>query len=113
MILDAAYDSHNNYQLLSENNINPIIALNNRARINPVLTGKLTVSPDGKILGPTGCNLVYWGYCKTRNRHKFRCPAALNKCKCLFLNVCSKSNYGRTFYIHPTDELRLIGKIPR
>ena len=111
--LDAGYDGHQNYQLLSQLNINPIIALNERSGTNPLLTGKLTISQDGKIQGPANCPLVYWGYDKNRNRHKLRCPAALGKCNCLFLKVCSKSDYGRTFYIHPTDNLRLIGKIPR
>jgi transposase len=111
--LDAAYDSHQNYQLLSKLNIKPIIALNERSKTNPLLLGQLKISPQGEILGPTNCPLVYWGYCKSRNRHKFRCPVVLGKHDCLFFTVCSKSSYGRTFYLHPTDDIRLIGKIPR
>lgn len=111
--LDAGYDGHLNYQLLSELNINPIIALNERTKTYPLLTGELHISQDGKIQGPANCDLVYWGYCKSRNRHKFRCPAVLGKCTCLFLTACSDSKYGRTFYIHPTDDLRLVGRIPR
>ena len=111
--LDAGYDGHPNYQLLSELNIHPIIALNERVGTNPLITGELHISPDGKIQGPANCDLVYWGYCRARNRHKFRCPAALGKVDCLFLSTCSDSKYGRTFYIHPTDDLRLVGKIPR
>jgi len=113
-MLDAGYDGHSIYKLLSENNITPIIALNERGGINPLLTGELTISQDGKICGPADCPLVYWGFCKNRNRHKFRCPAVLGKFECLFKKSCSKSHYGRTFYIHPTDDLRLVGRrIPR
>jgi len=112
-MLDAGYDGHPSYKLLSENNIIPIIALNERGGINPLLTGELTITPDGKIQGPAGCPLVYWGFCKGRNRHKFRCPDAVGKFNCLFKKSCSKSSYGRTFYIHPTDDLRLVGPIPR
>ena len=99
--------------MLSELKINPIIALNERARTNPLLTGELRISPDGEIQCPANCNLVYWGYCKSRNRHKFRCPAILGKVECLFLSACSNSKYGRTFYIHPTDDKRLVGRVPR
>jgi transposase len=112
-VLDAGYDGHRNYQLLSKLNINPIIALNERSGTNPLLTGELSITSDGKIQGPAGCLPVYWGYDHNRNRLKFRCPAKLGRCDCLFLNVCSKSDYGRTFYLHPTDDLRLIGKTPR
>ncbi|MBM4463870.1 MAG: hypothetical protein FJ012_11210 [Chloroflexi bacterium] len=44
---------------------------------------------------------------------KFRCPAALGKCQCLFRSTCSQSRYGRTFYLHPKRDYRLIGPIPR
>ncbi|MFN3966604.1 MAG: transposase, partial [Endomicrobiia bacterium] len=112
-VLDAGYDSHSNYQLLFQLNINPVIALNQRTGINPLLTGELNVSPDGKIQCSAGCSLVYWGYDLNRNRLKFRCPAKLGRCNCLFIRYCSNSHYGRTFYIHPTDDLRLVGRIPR
>ena len=97
----------------TDNGIIPIIALNERGGINPLLSGELSISTDGKIVGPAGCPLVYWGFDPNRNRLKFRCPAAVKKFNCLFKKSCSKSSYGRTFYIHPTDDLRLVGPIPR
>jgi len=109
-MLDAGYDGHPNYKLLSDNNIIQIIALNERGGVNPLLSGELSISPDGKIYGPANCTLVYWGFCKNRDRHKFRCPAAVKKFNCLFKSSCSKFFYGRTFYIHPTDDLRLVGR---
>ncbi len=33
--------------------------------------------------------------------------------KCLFRSTCSLSSYGRTFYLHPDRDYRLIGPIPR
>ena len=112
-MLDAGYDGHPSYKLLDDNGIIPIIALNERGGINPLLSGELSISTDGKIVGPAGCPLVYWGFDPNRNRLKFRCPAAVKKFNCLFKKSCSKSSYGRTFYIHPTDDLRLVGPIPR
>jgi len=112
-MLDAGYDGHPAYKLLNDNGITPIIALNKRNGINPLLSGKLSISTDGKICGPANCPLVYWGFDPNRNRLKFRCPATVKKINCLFKKSCSKSSYGRTFYIHPTDDLRLIGSIPR
>ena len=44
---------------------------------------------------------------------KFRCPAAVGKCECLFRSTCSQSKYGRTFYLNPERDYRLIGPIPR
>ena len=50
---------------------------------------------------------------KKRGRLKFRCPAALGRCQCLFHPTCSLSPYGKTFYLHPERDYRLIGPIPR
>jgi len=48
-----------------------------------------------------------------RRRLKFRCPAALGRCQCLFGSTCSLSPYGKTFYLHPERDYRLIAPIPR
>jgi len=57
--------------------------------------------------------VVYWDKDKRRGRLKFRCPAALGRCKCLFRSACSLSSYGRSFYLHPERDYRLVGPIPR
>ena len=68
---------------------------------------------DGTYTCVVGFKMVYWGKDKKRGRLKFRCPAALGKCTCLFSSSCSLSSYGRTFYLHPERNYRLIGPIPR
>lgn len=60
-----------------------------------------------------GKNAYYAGYDKQRNRLKFRCPAALGRDTCLFKGSCYTSEYGRTFYLLPEDNLRIIGKVAR
>jgi hypothetical protein len=58
--------------------------------------------------------LIFWGFNPGRNRFKFRCPLALGKItSCKFSKSCSTSSYGRTFYLHPTDDTRLFPEIPR
>ena len=60
-----------------------------------------------------GFKVVYWGRDEKRGWLKFRSPAALGKCHCLFRSTCSLSSYGRSFYLHPERNCRLIGPIPR
>lgn len=111
---DAAYDAYKNYSyLVKEEGINPFIALKHRPEKGSVPFDKLNLSPNGKYLCQAGYECVNWGYEKKRGRFKLRCPAALGKQVCLFRNLCSSSPYGRTFYLYPDKELRLVGPIPR
>ena len=71
------------------------------------------LSSDGRYTCLAGFPVVYWGQDRKRGRLKFRCPAAVGKCRCLFQSGCSTSSYGRTFYLHPERDYRLAGPIPR
>jgi len=111
---DAAYDAYENYRLAIEDmGVAPIIALNRRNGADALTAGNLSLSPDNKYTCLAGFQVVYWGKDAKRGRLKFRCPAALGKCQCIFQRVCSPSSYGRTFYLHPDRDYRLIGPIPR
>jgi len=61
--------------------------------------------------------MVFWGYQKSRNRLKWRCPPAAgsrkvkDQVKCD--KPCSPSVYGRTVYTKPRGDLRLSTKTPR
>ena len=112
--MDAAYDAYENYRFAIEDmGVAPIIALNPRNGADALVSGSLYLFPDGKYTCLAGFQVVYWGKDPKRGRLKFRCPAALGKCQCLFQSVCSRSSYGRTFYLHPDRDYRLIGPIPR
>jgi hypothetical protein len=112
--MDSAYDSHENYRFaIEEANVAPIIALNPRGGIDAITRGSLYLSEDGSYTCVTGFKVVYWGKDKKRGRLKFRCPAAVGRCQCLFRSTCSLSHYGKTFYLHPNRDYRLIGPIPR
>ena len=54
------------------------------------------------------------GYDRKRCLHKFRCPFAQRKGDnpCSRKDQCSKSPYGRVFYIKSEDDIRLFGPIP-
>ena len=112
--MDAAYDNYENYRFaIEEIGAAPIIALNPRGRIDAITEGSLYLADDGSYTCVAGFKVVYWGKDKKRGRLKFRCPAALGKCQCLFRSTCSLSSYGRSFYLHPERNYRLIGPIPR
>jgi len=112
--MDSAYDAYENYRSAIEDmGVAPIIALNPRGRVDAISEGFLYLSGDGTYTCFAGFKLVYWGKEEKRGRFKFRCPAALGRCQCLFRSSCSLSSYGRTFYLHPARDYRLIGPIPR
>jgi len=112
--MDSAYDSYENYRFAIEDiGAAPIIALNQRGRVDAIIEGSLYLADDGTYTCFAGLKVVYWGKDKKRGRLKFRCPAALGKCQCLFRSTCSLSPYGKTFYLHPERDYRLIGPIPR
>jgi len=112
--MDSAYDSHENYRFAIEDaKVAPIIALNPRGGVDAVTSSALYLAEDGSYTCLAGFKVVYWGKEEKRGRLKFRCPAALGKCECLFRSTCSQSRYGRTFYLHPKRDYRLIGPIPR
>jgi len=112
--MDAIYDSYENYRfVIEEIGAAPIIALNPRGRVDAITDSSLYLSDDGTFTCFAGFKVVYWGKDEKRGRLKFRCPAALGRCQCLFRSSCSLSAYGRTFYLHPERDYRLIGPIPR
>jgi len=112
--MDSAYDSYENYRFAIEDiGTAPIIALNRRGKIDAITAGSLYLSDDGTYTCLAGFKVVYWGKDEKRGRLKFRCPAAVGKCQCLFRSICSLSPYGKTFYLYPDRDYRLIGPIPR
>jgi len=112
--MDAAYDDQKNYRFaIEEAHVAPIIALNPRNGVDALTSQALKMDKDGSYICMAGHTVVYWGKEAKRNRLKFRCPAAVGKCECLFRSLCSQSKYGRTFYLNPERDYRLIGPIPR
>lgn len=112
--MDAAYDNYETYRFAIEDiGASPIIALNPRGRVEAITSSSLYLTDEGSYTCFAGFKVVYWGKEKKRGRLKFRCPQALGKCQCLFRSECSASSYGRTFYLYPKRDYRLIGPIPR
>jgi hypothetical protein len=112
--MDSAYDSHENYRFaIKEAQVAPIIALNPRGGVDALTSNSLQLAKDGSYTCMAGHKVIYWGKEEKRGRLKFRCPAAVGKCDCLFRSTCSQSQYGRTFYLNPNRDYRLVGLIPR
>jgi transposase len=83
--MDSAYDAYENYRFAIEDmGVAPIIALNHRNGADALTSGSLYLSQDSKYTCLAGFQVVYWGKDPKRGRLKFRCPAALGKCQCLF-----------------------------
>jgi transposase len=112
--MDSAYDSQENYRFaIKEAHVAPIIALNPRGGVDALISNSLQLAKDGSYTCMAGHKVIYWGKEEKRGRLKFRCPAAVGKCECLFRSTCSQSQYGRTFYLNPNRDYRLVGLIPR
>ena len=112
--MDSGYDDYKNYQFaIQEAHTVPIIALNPRTRVNMQSLRSLNLAKDGGYYCQGGHKMVYCGKDKKRSRLKFRCPAAMGRCECLSRPTCCRTPFGRTIYLKPDDDYRLIGPIPR
>ena len=114
-ISDSASDNYPTYELLNKFDINAVIALNSKNKGNFKNPPPIGVNQHGVPICPGGNLMVYYGFDrKDRCRIKWRCPRVLGKCSaCEACQNCSKSDYGRTVYTHPTWDLRQFTTIPR
>lgn len=110
---DSAMDCGAMYSLLDHFHIQAVIDLNHRAKDTSL--GDIQMINHHPVC-PAGLNMTYWGQWKRNmlTRIKYRCPAKTKKgVTCPLSAPCSPSDYGRTFYVHPTDDLRLFPAISR
>lgn len=112
---DSAHDALPFYRLLDHWGIDPVIALNKRRRKDDSASADYTINKDGVPVCLEGLPMVDNGFCKGRNRRKFRCPLACGKVNsCTHKSDCpSQSSYGRTVYVSLGQDLRHITRIPR
>ena len=114
-ISDSASDNYPTYDLLHKWIINAVIALNTKNKGNFKNPPPISVNEHGVPICPGGNLMIYAGfYDKDRCRIKWRCPRVMGKCSaCDVCQNCSKSDYGRTVYTHPSWDLRHFTTIPR
>ena len=89
--------------------IKPFIPLNNTNDGNVKNLSISSMTEDGVPIYQAGHQICYYGYCKDRDRLKWRCPIKAKKgsnLKCDYLDTCSLSSYGRVVYTHPKDNPR-------
>jgi hypothetical protein len=115
---DAAHDATGFYRLSRDLwNMRPFIPLNTTNEGNIKNLPMASINEDGIPVCQAGHQMYYYGYCKDRDRIKWRCPIKAAKknqnLKCDFMDVCSPSDYGRVVYTHPKDNPRLYPPIPR
>jgi len=109
LIADKGYPYNENFVYLNKEGIEAYIPHRDK-RKNPIVSGKVIIDKQNRFYCAMGKQeLVYYGYNKKRNRIKLRCPVGLGKGECLFFSQCSKSSYGRSFYISVNERLQVIG----
>lgn len=111
---DGAHDNYAMYQYLEECNIKAFIPLNETNKGNFKYPPHIRVDENGVPVCMAGHKAVFWGFNKDRCRLKYRCPLSIGKiASCPCKDQCSKSDYGRCFYLKPSWDLRLFTKVPR
>lgn len=113
LLLDSAHDALPIYKLAYHLGACPIIDLNKRGEGSVTLPGPIDITELGIPICKGGLQMIPWGYCKSRDRIKWRCPHAVGVATCPLPKRCSPSPYGRTIYTRPSQDLRLICPIPR
>lgn len=112
-LLDSAHDAYPIYELFHHHDLSAVIDLNKRNSGNVSCQGEFSFSKDGVPICRSGHFMAYHGYCKDRQRHKWRCPMTRKKWNVKCDNPCSNSKYGRVFYTREQDNLRYFTRIPR
>ena len=116
--MDAAYDDTDVYKHCVIKDIHPIIPLNPRNHekdtfsVNP----QVDMDTDGCFFcSITKLRLVKNGTDpKRKGRLKLICPPTGERKDCPFrASCCPTSKVGRTFYLYPLRDIRLLGTIPR
>jgi len=104
--LDGAHDATDFYIMARDVwNMKPFIPINSTNEGNVKNLPMSGVNEDGVPI----CQhkMYYDGYCKDRDRLKWKCP--IKACKknkslaCDYIDTCSSSDYGRVVYTHPKD----------
>jgi len=119
--LDTAHDATDFYIMARDVwDMKPFIPLNSTNEGNVKNLPMLSMTEDGVPICQAGHQqtllMYYSGYCKDRDRLKWRCPIRAkknNNLKCDYLDTCSQSAYGRVIYTHPKDNPRLYTPVAR
>jgi len=115
--LDAAHDATDFYVMTRDVwDMKPFIPLNNTNEGNIKNLPMSTMTEDGAPICHARYQMYYSGYCKDRDRLKWRCPIKAKKnsnLKCDCIDNCSSSVYGRVVYTHPADNPRLYTPVAR
>ena len=112
-LLDSAHDAYSVYELLNAKDIEAVIDLNPRNTCNAKYQGPLCLTKDGIPLCPADHVMAYHGFCRDRQRHKWRCPLTRKTWKVSCDSLCSPSSYGRVIYTYEKDNLRFFTRTPR
>jgi hypothetical protein len=112
-LLDSAHDAYPIYELLHHFGIAAVIDLNSRNTGHFSCGCDFSFTDQGIPICQAGHIMAYHGFCKDRQRHKWRCPLSRKKWKVSCNTPCSHSSYGRVVYTRELDNLRYFTRIPR
>ncbi|MEN6413757.1 MAG: hypothetical protein ABFC84_13510 [Veillonellales bacterium] len=112
-LLDSAHDAYAIYKLLHHYDIAAFIDLNSRNDVSCSSQRDFSFTKEGIPVCPAGHIMAYNGFCKDRQRHKWRCPRTRKSWSTSCDSPCSNSAYGRVIYTREQDNLRFFTRIPR
>ncbi len=111
---DKQYDAAENYRAIVEDfKAIPIIDLNLRRRKGKPDRFEDIADEKGTPYCAWKVPYTFWGYDKKQKRLKYRCPLAVGKPGCTWLDKCSKSSYGEVVKIKLADDYRRFIQVPR
>lgn len=112
LCLDSAHDNSATFNLCNHWGITPVIDLNKRNSGHLKYNDTISLDEHLRPVCQAGHPMTYDGYCKSRCRHKFRCPLKTGKISdCPCQTHCSTSDYGRVVYIKSKDDPRFASPI--
>jgi hypothetical protein len=110
---DKGYDAGNNYRYVVEN-LKAVPIIDIRVRKDKARRFRDDIADEkGTPYCAFKVPYAFWGYDKKQKRLKYRCPLAVGKKGCTWLDKCSESSYGAVVKIKLSDDYRRFIQIPR
>jgi hypothetical protein len=113
VLLDSAHDAKPIYDLLLDQDINPLIDLNLRTSASPKAIRNLKVSYNGRPICAAGLEMKHHGSDRARMVDKWLCPRMTGRTTHNCPTPCTTARYGKTCRTYRKDNPRLFTDPPR
>lgn len=113
VLLDSAHDAKPIYDLLLDQDINPLIDLNLRTSASPKAIRNLKVSYNGRPICAAGLEMKHHGSDRARMVDTWLCPRMTGRTTHNCPTPCTTARYGKTCRTYRKDNPRLFTDPPR